>query len=158
LDPAYFEAVYRGATATEGTAITLLRDDAVLLARQPREGAMPGQQLVDSTIFRQIDALQTNGIIRSVSRFTGDACLFAQRRVPGYPVVVTPSIREPVVLAHWRRQAWFIGVAAIAASIAIIALMILLRASEARSRRQAVVLQDAVDALSEGFVLYDAED
>jgi PAS domain S-box-containing protein len=130
----------------------------VLLARHPREGAVIGQQLVDSTIFRSIDALQTNGTIRSVSRFTGEARIFAPRRVAGYPLVVNPSISEPVVLAQWRRQAWFIGAAAVAATVAIILLMILLRASEARSRRQAVMLQDAVDALSEGFVLYDADD
>src|SRR5438128_2599414 len=33
LDPGYFESVYRAATTTEGAAITLLRDDATVLAR-----------------------------------------------------------------------------------------------------------------------------
>ncbi|MBV8166346.1 MAG: PAS-domain containing protein, partial [Alphaproteobacteria bacterium] len=158
LDPGYFETVYRSATTMVGTAITLLRDDAVLLARYPREGAVIGQQLVDSAVFRQIDALDTGTTLRSVSRFSGEARIFAPRRVAGYPLVINPSISEPVVLAHWRRQAWFIGAAAIAATAAIILLMILLRASEARSRRQAVMLQDAIDALSEGFVLYDNQD
>jgi PAS domain S-box-containing protein len=158
LDPAYFETVYKAATTTEGTAITLLRDDATLLARFPREGAEIGQQLVDSTIFRQIDALQRGGTIHSISRFSGQARIFAPRRVAGYPLVVNPSISEVVILAKWRRQAWFIGAATVAATIAIILLMILLRASEARSRRQAVMLQDAVDAMPEGFVLYDRND
>ncbi|MBI3513037.1 MAG: PAS-domain containing protein, partial [Proteobacteria bacterium] len=158
LDPGYFEAVYRSATVTEGAAISLLRDDATVLARHPREGAVVGQQLVDSVIFRQIDALQSGGTIHTRSRFSGEARIFAPRRVAGYPLVVNPSISEVVILATWRRQAWFIGAAAVAATIAIILLMILLRASETRSRRQAVMLQDAVDAMPEGFVLYDEND
>ena len=156
LDPGYFEGVYRSATSTQGTAITLLRDDAVVLSRYPRDGAMIGQQLVDSMIFRAIDA--RTGTIHSISRFTHEARIFAPRRVPGYPLVVNPSISESVVLETWRREAWFVGAAAIGATLAIIVLMVLLRASEARGRRQAVMLQEAVDALPEGFVLYDAQD
>ena len=158
LDPAYFEAVYRSATVTEGTAITLLRDDATVLARYPREGAAIGQQLVDSVIFRQIDATNRGGAIHSVSRFSHEPRIFAPRKVEGYPLVVNPSISEAVVLTTWRRQVWFVGAAALGATAAIIMLMILLRASEARSRRQAVMLQDAVDALPEGFILYDRND
>ena len=157
LDPGYFEAVYRAATRAEGTAITLMRDDAVVLARYPREGATLGQQLVDSAIFRQIDS-GALGAIHSVSRFTHEARIFAPSRVPGYPLIVNPSISEAVVLATWRNQVWFVGAAAIGATVAIILLMILLRASEARGRRQASMLQDAVNALPEGFVLYDAAD
>jgi PAS domain S-box-containing protein len=158
LDPGYFEAVYKSATVTDGAAITLLRDDATVLARYPRGGAQIGQQLTDSTVFRQLDALDKDGTIHAISRFSGDARIFAPRRVAGYPLVVNPSISEVVILAKWRRQAGFIGAAAVAATVAIILLMILLRASEARSRRQAVMLQDAVDAMSDGFVLYDPND
>jgi PAS domain S-box-containing protein len=158
LDPAYFESVYRSATMTEGTAITLLRDDATVLARYPRDGSEIGQRLVDSVIFRRIDAAAGGGAIHSFSRFSHETRIFAPRPVPGYPLVVNPSISEAVVLTTWRRQVWFVGAAAIGATIAIILLMVLLRASEARGRRQAVMLQDAVDALPEGFILYDADD
>jgi PAS domain S-box-containing protein len=117
-----------------------------------------GEQLVNSVIFRQIDAIANGGAIRSISRFSHEARIFAPRRVLGYPLVVNPSISEAVVLTTWRRQAWFVGAAAVAATMAIILLMILLRASEARIRRQAVMLQDAVDAMPDGFVLYDRHD
>jgi PAS domain S-box-containing protein len=158
LDPGYFEAVYRSATVTDGTAITLLRDDATVLARYPRDGAVIGQQLVDSVVFRQIDTAMRGGVIHSISRFSHETRIFAPRLVAGYPLVVNPSISEAVVLTSWRREAWFVGAAAVGATIAIILLMILLRASEARGRRQAVMLQDAVDALPEGFILYDRHD
>ena len=158
LDPAYFEAVYKSATATDGAAITLLRDDATVLARYPHQGPEIGERLTDSVIFRKPDLVAHGGAIHAAIGADRESRIFAPRRIAGYPLVVIPSISEAAILAQWRRQAGFIGAAAVAATGAIILLMILLRANEARSRRQAVMLQDAVNAMSDGFILYDPND
>jgi PAS domain S-box-containing protein len=159
LDPDYFETVYKSATVTEGAAITLLRADTTVLVRYPAEGGVPvGRSLPDDAVARVNAAIAAGAAVHAPGRLTGEPRIFAPRRVQGYPLIVVPSISEVVILAKWRRQAGFIGAAAVAATVAIILLMILLRASEARSRRQAAVLQDAVDAMSDGLVLYDAND
>jgi PAS domain S-box-containing protein len=158
LDPAYFEGVYKSAIGTEGSAITLLRDDAVVLARYPRGAPEIGDKVADSIIFQRPDIVQYGGAIHAAGRFTHEERIFAPRRISGYPLIVIPSISQETILVQWRRQAGFIGVAAVAATGAIILLMILLRANEARSRRQAIMLQDAVNAMSDGFILYDRND
>ncbi len=171
LDPAYFETVYRSATAAEGMAITLLRTDGTVLARYPDSQTAIGLFLGNSRIFRdqmwkRNDVFELAGILDKTVRF------YAPRVVAGYPLIVNPSINRDVALAAWGREAILVGSVAGASVLAVLMLLVFLRRlfvqveaadaalriSEERARGQAALLQEAVDALADGFVLYDADD
>ena len=171
LDPAYFEAVYKGATATAGMAITLLRADGTVLARYPESASAIGAYFGDGPIFRG-QLWNTGQPFELSGKFDTEPRFYAPRAVTGFPLIVNPSISRAIVLADWRREAILVGGVAGAGIVAILILLIFvrrlfvqvavadlaLRASEEKARNQAALLQDAVDALADGFVLYDAHD
>lgn len=171
LDPHYFESVYRAATAMDGMAITLLRNDGTVLARYPDSETAIGKFFGDSPLFRD-QQWKTNAVLDMAGTLDKTRRFYAPRVVTGYPLIVNPSIARAVVLASWRREATLVGSVAGASVVGIIILLLFLRRlfvqveatdaalriSEERARSQAALLQDAVDALADGFVLYDAED
>jgi PAS domain S-box-containing protein len=171
LDPAYFESVYKSATATAGMAITLLREDGTVLARYPDGQSAIGTSFGAGPIFRN-QMWTLNNVVEIAGVFDREVRFYAPRAVNGYPLVINPSISRAVVLADWRREAILVGSVTGASVIAIFILLIFLRRlfvqveaadaalrhSEERARGQAALLQDAVDALADGFVLYDADD
>jgi PAS domain S-box-containing protein len=155
LDPAYFESVYKSAAELEGTAIALYRDDGSRLARYPHaQGAELGGRLNSPEFARH----PGRGVFTKVSVFDGQLRLYTAERVPGYPLVITASITEHDLLAGWRQEALFVGLIAAGAIAAVVALLVSLRRHAQRARGHAAVLQDAVDALADGFVLYDRDD
>jgi PAS domain S-box-containing protein len=171
LDPSYFEAVYKGATATAGMAITLLRADGTVLARYPQSATAIGAYFGDGPIFRG-QMWNTGEPFELTGKFDTEPRFYAPRAVTGYPLIVNPSISRSVVLADWRRETILVGGVAGAGLVAVLILLIFvrrlfmqvasadlaLRASEENARSQAALLQDAVDALADGFVLYDSAD
>ena len=155
LDPSYFASVFKSAAELDGTAIALFRDDGTRLARYPHaEGADLGMRVKSPEFARY----PMNGVFKKVSLFDGQSRLYTSQRVPGYPLVITASITEREQLAGWRQEAHFIGLIAAAAIGAVISLLVALRRGAERAAGHAVMLQDAVDALADGFVLYDRDD
>ena len=155
LDPSYFESVYKSAAEIDGTAIALFRDDGTRLARYPRaRRAAPGIQISAPDFARY----PQSGTFEKASLIDGRARLYSAQRVPGYPLVVVASVAASDLLAGWRQEALLIGFIAAAAVCSVIALLVSLRRNAERARDHAVMLQDAVDALADGFVLYDRDD
>ena len=171
LDPAYFEAVYKSATTTAGMAITLLHQDGAVLARYPDGLSAIGTSFANSPIFRN-RLWKAGKVVEMGGTFDKDVRFYAPRAVAGYPLIIDPSISRTVVLADWRRETILVGSVAAASVVAILVLLMFLRRlfvqvaaadaalrrSEEHARSQAALLQDAVDALADGFVLYDADD
>jgi signal transduction histidine kinase len=147
LDPDYFEAVYKAASETDGTAIVLFRDDGIRLARYPALAGTIGAK-VDNPVFAHFLASGTvDTTYRLVARTDGRARLFSPRRVPGYPLVVTASIGEANILALWWHETLLIGISVALAALAIIGLVIALRRYEERTAGQAMELAALVDKL-----------
>ena len=153
LDPEYFEGVYKSATVTDGTAITLSRRDGIMLARYPRDDAMIGRSFGRTPIFANLDRLQNGGTILFVGQVDHDARYYAPRLVQGYPLVVAPSISRAVVLQTWTHEAMFVGGGTAAAVIGILVLLSLLRANGERLSRQAGILSTLIENLPIGASL-----
>ena len=154
LDPAYFESVYRAATMSDGTAITLSRRDGVMLARYPRDEDMMGRGFGRTPIFDRLEETQAAaGTIRYASQIDGSVRYYAPRLVAGYPLVVAPSVAEAVVLRTWTREAVFVGGGAAAAVTGIFVLLMLLRANGERLRHQADILSTLIENLPIGASL-----
>ncbi|HTY65710.1 MAG TPA: PAS-domain containing protein [Alphaproteobacteria bacterium] len=154
LDPAYFETVYKAATMSDGTAITLSRRDGVMLARYPRDDNMIGRSFGRTPIFEQVEETQAaGGTVRYVSQIDGSVRYYAPRIVAGYPLVVAPSVAEAVVLRTWTREAVFVGGGAAAAVTGIFVLLMLLRANGERLHHQADILSTLIENLPIGASL-----
>lgn len=126
LDPEYFEAIYKSALR-EGAAITLYHADGTMLARHPASEAFFEQRVSNRPIFSDITKFAEGGTLRTVSAFDQDARFYAPRLVPGYTLLVNPSIAEAVVFKTWQREAIVVSLVAVGASAAIIALLVFLQ-------------------------------
>lgn len=157
VDPDYFERVYKSAISSSGTAIGLLRKDGVVLSRVPRVEGVMGRHIESDTLQRMMSSLPGE-FLHMVSLIDGATRIFAPQRVPGYPLVIYTSVGDADIFASWRYKAMLIGVTAGVAVLTILLLMASLRTNEDRARRQTALLQDAIESIGEGFVLYDAED
>jgi PAS domain S-box-containing protein len=115
LEPRYFETFYAAIQPAADSAIALFRDDGVLLVRDPRAPGAIGRSFVGGTLFRELASSPQGGSFRSTSSVDGAARLTSFRRVPGYPVVISTSLKEWSVLAPWRKEAIQIGGLALAA-------------------------------------------
>ena len=158
LDPTYFENVYRTALLSDGSAIALANDAGVFLARYPDPENFIGRSVAGGRIFTDLSRSTSGGTIEFVGRISGERNIYAPRMVPGYPLVLIPSLRKSSVLADWRQQSILVGAGAGAAALAIFVMLVQVRRSEERSRRHATMLQDAINSLPDGFILWDKDD
>jgi signal transduction histidine kinase/DNA-binding response OmpR family regulator len=142
-----------------GLRTTLERDDGVLLASVPHDETRIGQRLAPI-------AATPNGLATlAVSRFTGRQ-VFVSARPALYPtLVITSAIEVNAALAGWYRdRARALVVSSLLGVVIILvalALMVILRqrgrAEDERAKARQT-LENALESMSDGFVMFDAED
>jgi signal transduction histidine kinase/CheY-like chemotaxis protein len=115
----YFEKFYGSINLRDSeSTIALLRRDGTLLARHPARHEALGKSYRDASSFRALDQALAQGhagtsVMTSEPRMS-DASdssmrLVAAHAVDHYPLVVKASATEHLMLASWRRTAWFFG-------------------------------------------------
>jgi PAS domain S-box-containing protein len=146
IDIGYLEQFYGAVTTGEGDAIALYRGDGTLLAQQPPLGENIGSKLPAGSLW--YPAVANGGATyRTPGLASGSPRIVSARPLQEYPLVVNAGVAEKAALAGWRREATFIGLAAIGAAIGF---ALLFRALAARSReleRHTAELRLAADAL-----------
>jgi signal transduction histidine kinase/DNA-binding response OmpR family regulator len=101
----YF-ANFFGTTVTgPGNSVSMVRDDATLLARFPLSADIGGA--VSMTAQR---ALNAGGIVRETSPTDREPRIVAARQLANYPVAIAVSQTEESALVEWRRMATLLGV------------------------------------------------
>ena len=154
-------ALLSAAGESPGTRTTLERDDGVLLASAPHDETRIGQRL--EPLARP--AGPSGGPTLQTSRFNG-APVFAAVRPTLYPsLLVTTTMEVDAALAGWYRdRVRAFAVSSVLGMLIILvalALMIMLRqrdrAEEERARARQT-LENALESMSDGFVMFDAED
>jgi len=161
LDLRYLESVYQTASSPSRSSISLFRKDGTLLARVPHVDKFMGRSFAGTENFARFSGnavIKGGGMIKLHSAFDGVVRYFSARDVVGYGLTLFSSIDEAEVLAGWRREAAFIGVLALAAIAAILLLIVSLRRNARRLQQETALLQDAIDALGDGLVIYDEND
>lgn len=154
-------ALLSAAGESPGLRSTLERDDGVLLASVPHDETRIGQRLEPParTLGVGTDAMLTN------SRFTGRP-VFASVRPTLYPtLLITTTIDVDAALSGWYRDrvrafavSSMLGIVII---VVALILMVMLRQRDkaederARARR---TLENALESMSDGFVMFDADD
>ncbi len=117
IESAYFERFYGSVEPHQGEiTMALLRRDGVLLARHPHTEAHMGRALRDSASFRLLQAAGDGMPATDVSRAPratdpSDRQLrvVAPRVSRAFPLFVSSIANETLMLAQWRRTAWWIG-------------------------------------------------
>jgi signal transduction histidine kinase len=126
LNLRYFEDFYKAVELTENGAILLHLRDGTVLARYPHSDAAVGQSYADLPPFKDILAHDVAGTGVMDSPIDGTRRILAIRALKAFPLAVNISVSESKVLGSWRRQTWIFSAVAVAASAAIVWLLLLL--------------------------------
>ena len=138
----YFEDFYHSVLPADSGAISMIRDDGVLLARYPRTEAI-GRTFPDTGGQRALQG-GTRGSIREPSPIDGAMRIKAGAQVRNFPLIILATMKEDAVLGNWASVAVTLSLitagCAIAVALAAIAVgrwskqqQVLVRAREERS-------------------------
>ena len=171
LELNYFEEFFSRVALTPDSAISLFRNDGVLLARYPNDGTI-GQRFPSAAPVKLI-ATANHGVVMDQGVTTAEKRIVAAHVVQGYPIVVAAGKALPTVLANWQKTAnYLLGIATLAiAAIAGIAVLFIrlfrnhhalgqARADEDRARQlleQSQRFDVALANISQGLSMFDAE-
>ncbi|MBX9699671.1 MAG: response regulator, partial [Acetobacteraceae bacterium] len=141
--------------------LSVERGGGLLLAATPHDEGRMGRSLGPLPANEKAD-----GVARAaVSRFTGAKVFRAHRPTLYQDLYVTASIDADVALSEWRKDrnglvAGMLGLGTLLGGFAV-AINLALRQRErheAERARAREVLENAIESLSDGFVMFDADD
>jgi signal transduction histidine kinase/DNA-binding response OmpR family regulator len=156
------QAILSGAGESLGLRVTLERDDGTLLASVPHDETRIGQKLSPPAAAMRSSELD----LAVKSRFGDEMLVLAVVRPTLYPALaVAVTLKVDAALSGWYadRSRAFLVSSALGLMILLVtgALMVGLRQRErvederARARR---TLENALESMSDGFVMFDADD
>ena len=152
-----FQDFYDKLDAGKATQISLYADDGTLLANDPPADGRIGAVLAGSDRLAKpfseavVTAVETNPL-------DGIRAIIASKAVPLRPLAVRVSIDLPSALALWNEEARVLAFVFLLGTLGCAGFTLMLVALLRRQRRAQGLLQDALEHLSEGFVLWDAEE
>ena len=173
----YFETFFGHTGFSDGSGVTILRRDGIVLVRFPSQGIAPGTAILSNVGWHEVVA-QGGGHYHSTGGFSNRGPLFVSvHPLTLYPLVVDVTRTEDATLARWQRQATAIGVATLLASVTLTTLLWALgrhinviaksrqqiikyvdtiKASEARLSAQSSLLETTLEHMNQGLIMVDA--
>src|SRR5262249_31707542 len=151
----HFEQFFGSISIGKDIAIALFRSDGTLLARDPHVEPVPARASAANPLFQDIwTAADEQDRLASLQALTH------------YPVVVSVSTTEQAALAKWLEEAKVIVGAVSLAALSIGAYVFLIvhrlgagiRQSRQRLRAQKLQLDTALNNMSQGLLMCDAEE
>ena len=144
-----------------GLRLTLERNDGMLLASLPHDETRMGQRLTPSAA-----QLVGQSVREEIAgRFTGRPVLIAVRPTLYPTLLVSASLETEAALAVWRRDSR--TALLLSGALAVLVLTVALALNEWLRHRDRVeteraqarqMLENAIESMTEGFVMFDAED
>jgi signal transduction histidine kinase len=165
----YFEDFFRSVLPSSASAIAVFRNDGTLLARYPHGDAVIGSSYM-SGVFKMIDATGNDNPHIIYSRIDGTQRIVTHHSLAHFPLIVSVSTTEAAALKDWRHEVIMLGtlvaiaIGAIAATVFFAArsvrreIQIESLGVRMRAERAETLLTEAIDSISEGFVIFDAND
>jgi diguanylate cyclase (GGDEF)-like protein/PAS domain S-box-containing protein len=166
IEPAYFEKFFESLSLGKDATISMLHRDGTLLARYPHLESKIGQNFSSASMIQR--ALSSDGgraTGQFIARTDGIERLGASLQLKNFPIVLLATNSVSGALADWREQTrLMIEVAAL--SVALIGSILFLivqrllrqrRDSERRISLEKESLDTAINAMSQGLVLFDSE-
>ena len=162
IDPGHFQRFYKSLGADHSGFAALFSRDGTVYVREPGLEAFAGKRLAAASRFMDRLAASSFGSYEESER--GRSLIVAYRSLADYPLVVMAALERETVLASWHRQLLYQLLAALLANLAVIGftqgLRRQVRRLEAATRELTAQhqLTDAIESMTEGFVLFDSED
>lgn len=135
----YFQKLFTGLTLGQDASISLLRSDGILTMRQPAIQGAIGRSFLHSKAFQHITG--TEGTFSEITQLDGVRRLYAYRRIPNMPLIITVAAAEHTIYARWWRRAALIGVVMLISGVGFIALSFMLGAQLRRRMRAEAELE-----------------
>ncbi len=153
-----YESYFKTIALQNGSAVTMLRKDGLLLARHPHS------PLVGSTLSAEAQIRFPNGSSsRETSAIDGQRLIIAANMLANFPVRIVVSQTEAGALQNWRSFAILSYSMAVACSVLVLSVLFLVtwwsRKREQLSDRlllQNALFDAATNNMAQGLCLFDA--
>ena len=128
IESNFFQEFFRAVNIGEASAISLFRQDGILLARFPDRDNLIGTSFQNQPVFRDIiGAGQNAGAVitsspRLADSFTNQLRIVAPRTISGYPLVINITATDDLIFADWVTNARFFGGGAVLFSVLLLGL------------------------------------
>ena len=150
----YLEEFYQTLTRGPSDSIALFRDDGLLLARYPHQELAIGRWFPNSAIAKTILASSAPTLARETGAIDGAERLLAVAPLQGSSAYIAASTTLDAALADWRREAEYLIVLTL---VLVCAIGGTGAALVRHFRRQSLQLDAALNNLSQGVSMYDAD-
>jgi PAS domain S-box-containing protein len=154
---AYLEKLFKGVNLGAGGTVALFRSDGRVVMRTPFDEQNLGQDYSDAALFKEF-AKAPVGNFEVTARLDGVHRLFVYQRLGNLPLVLSVGNATEAIFAEWQEKAIFTA----AATFALLAMLAILATALWRTFLHAehadAMLAEAIESISEGFVIYDAND
>ncbi|GGF23703.1 hypothetical protein GCM10011611_32260 [Aliidongia dinghuensis] len=152
-----FSDFYKKLDAGKATKICLYASDGTLLATDPSADDRIGQRIVgpDRLAKPQSDVVTTTVASDAPD---GTRTIVSSKAIPVRPLAVEAGIDLSDALGAWDEEARVLAVVFLLGTAGCAAFALLLVMLLHRQRRAQGLLQDALEHLSEGFVLFDRQE
>lgn len=162
LSPGSVERFFASVALDKSAAISLIHSDGTLIARHPQAEHLVGKNVVARSQYRRLGqsaAVWTSGPVDGTARFAVPA------QIGAFPLTIVVSTTVDAALKEWREQTrLLVIVASLSAMVISITLFLIIRQLQRQyeaSRRRLTVekqrLDTAVNNMSHGLVLFDAD-
>jgi PAS domain S-box-containing protein len=153
----YFQRLFEGVDLGPKGSVTLIRSDSSVVMRVPYDVSIIGRKLSLARIFQQNPPLRA-GHFETISPIDNVKHLVVYQQIGELPLILVVAPASTTIFAEWQQKAIFTG-ASMAGLLALTAwLAIALRGQLQRAERADARLIEAIDSISEGFVIFDEDD
>jgi diguanylate cyclase (GGDEF)-like protein/PAS domain S-box-containing protein len=165
VEPANFEKFFASVVLGEGATISMLHRDGTLLARYPHSGELMGRNFKTGDYAQQRVFALDHFAGRFMSPIDGEDRLVASHALPHFPILMMATTTRAAALNDWREQIGILISIAAASALAIAGVLIAIvrklleqhRASRERLTLEKQRLDRAVNNMTQGLLLFDAE-
>ncbi|WP_314958470.1 EAL domain-containing protein [Bradyrhizobium cosmicum] len=165
IEPANFEKFFASVVLGEGATISMLHRDGTLLARYPHSSELMGRNFKNGPFEHQRVFGLDHFAGRFVSPVDGDDRLISSRALPHFPILMMATTTRAAALTDWREQIGLLLSVAGASALAIAGVLTAIvrklleqhRASRERLTLEKQRLDRAVNNMTQGLLLFDAE-
>ncbi|WP_375314733.1 EAL domain-containing protein [Bradyrhizobium sp. A5] len=165
IEPANFERFFESAMLGEGATISMLHRDGTLLARFPHSSELMGRNFRNGPFEQQRVFGRDHFAGRFMSPVDGEDRLISARALPHFPILMMATTTRAAALMDWREQIGILISVAGASALAIAGVLIAIvrklleqhRASRERLTLEKLRLDRAVNNMTQGLLLFDAE-
>jgi diguanylate cyclase (GGDEF)-like protein/PAS domain S-box-containing protein len=165
IDPDTYERFLESMALGDGASITMFHRDGILLARYPRVEGLTGKQFPKFELPQAAPGSGRRYTASIVSPIDNTVRLVSASPVSRFPIIAVASKTEAAALAEWRAQTWLLNITAALVAIVIATMLMVVSRQIIRQNRDAKLRLEAekqladtaLDNMTQGLVLYDAE-